>query len=196
MQKIKHINKNSKSVRRQDWVRLSTVGNLRPAELVRRLSYATTKTIAATTAGYNFSPTDVRASSTEWSSIAALYSQYRVLAIRLNFIGDNINYTATNSPHVQYLLCGTDRSGSTSAGASANAVWALDQPKVFNIQTVTPVPITYEAKAIDLEDQNYVASSSNQTSFSIPVWLSTNWASGSISLFVFVEAMVEFKGAL
>ncbi len=187
-------NKKGRKGKGSDWVNTTPLTRLRPASVVRRLSYVSTASISAST-GLLINPASVRSTANEWGSISAIYTQYRVLAIRVRTMVNAtsvIGQTSVGSP--AYVMYGTDRSGSIAATASPNSIWALDQPFVHALPTLDSVLPSYEARAIDLEDQNYVAVGSNQTSFGILLVIVTS-NSVAFNYWNFVDALVEFKGA-
>lgn len=137
------------------------------------------KNIAAATAGWGLS------STTEWSSYSARFTEYRVLAIKVTVVP----YTVSASSEASMVLS-TDRSGAVGAPANLNVCWAGTAPRVFFTGQVKPG--SYEAKAIDLEDQDYSPVGTIISTFSVQAF-----ATGPVSTQLFgayVEYLVEFKG--
>ncbi len=151
--------------------------------MVRRVSYITSFTAVAGVYTGAVSASTIRANATEWSNLAARYTEYRLLKVKAHF--DISNSTTPGG----YIVAGTDRSGSGSA-ANAAAVWALENPKVFNVDATTAQLATYQAHAIDLEDSNFTSTGSNAVTFQVFI---AGAANGTASNTVLVEAWIEFR---
>jgi len=137
-----------------NWTQLSFGGAMGQGQRVlRRLSQVvgTVVTTAGGLAGIRVLDSQA-ANAAEWSSMASVYVQYRVLAIRVYLQSFLLPATAgTDLP----VFLGTDRSGALASPGSVPIVWALHNPKVFKLNNSDKKPISYEARAIDLEDQLY-----------------------------------------
>ncbi len=174
------------------WTYLTSVSAPAGLTLVRRLTYVTSVSTAVGVNYFKYGPTELRASAAEWGSFAARYQQYRVIAIKVGVIPNNqASQSSTN--YISYVVFSTDRSGTSGTPTSAASIFSGDAPKVYNLDYTGMAVPSYQAKAIDLEDQNYTSVATNQTSFQV---LGTLQGNGSAPCTVLVEWMVEFKGAM
>ncbi len=128
-------------------------------------------------------PTWIRANATEWPNLSARYVEYRVLSIRVHLVMLNVATLA---------VMATDRSGTGISPGTVASIWALQGAKVYNGDETSVTPASYEARAIDLEDQNYTSVSTNALTFGVSILVQgpNTTAVGSL----LVEALVEFKG--
>jgi hypothetical protein len=190
--------KHSKSgkPRKQRWTNLTNLPSRAGASVVRRLSYAP-GAIAANGAGLTtvkISSATFIANAPEWASFVARYTEYRFLSIRIFPTEPPVSTLTTVS--VSGIVCvGTDRSGQLGAPASQAVVWGLQSPKLLVYDSTQHNPPSYEARAIDLEDQNFQASStagSNLPAFAIN--FTHNGPVSANNIQYLAEAMVEFKG--
>jgi hypothetical protein len=182
------------------WTQLS-IGNSMSASqrIVRRLSQAVgVQTTSATGTLFVRIQSSACANAIEWSNLAAIYVQYRVIEIIVTLIplqpfalSAGVNTAALGQGVV---IAGTDRSGVLAVLSSYATVWGLTNPKAFTTQTIKP--IRYRAKAIDLEDQNFTAVGAPQSLFSVQYALNFNPVSTTLpALYQLNEFVVEFKGA-
>jgi len=129
-------------------------------------------------------------SSTEWANYAVRYVEARVLAVRLNFLPFGTSSAAAPMDVVAGVIA-TDRSGALSTPTSWGQVWALADPRPFTDQMVKP--FTYQAQAIDLEDQDYQPVGALGATFSVLYAVSAQ-VGNSACLFLATDFLVEFKG--
>lgn len=153
---------------------------------IRRLSYNQ----AVTTNGAGFvgllvGPGLLVASATEWANYAARWQEYRVLATKVTMTNEGAQTS-------DFVIFATDRGGLASTPVSVTALWATSGAKVFNGVLTQKEPITYEAKAIDLEDQLYTPVAN--TAVTYQVLMGTIGPPTTATFQVFVEWMVQFKG--
>jgi len=178
-------NKNNNK-RLATWTNLSGIPSRSSASEVRRLSIP----FAISTSGGGiytgaFGPTFIRTNCTEWASYAARYQEYRVLAIKVAIAeSDNSNAGA-------YIIWSTDRSGGASVPSTAAAAFASAGAKVMDPNSTQKTFSSYQARATDIEDQNFSSVGINATSFQIFLYLN-NGATKTYT--AFVEAAVEFRG--
>jgi len=148
--------------------------------MIRRCSYGGTTTSGTLT---RRTANDVILSF-EWSGLLnQLYTEARVIAMRVHFA------VPASQTTFGYVLAGTDRSGALAVATLASQVFALQNAKLWNFPSGNKESISYEAKALDLEDQNFSAVSSMASSFAIQWLNSTN-----SSIATFTEFLVEFRG--
>jgi hypothetical protein len=187
---VKRNKKRGKGQVRQNktsWTKLTSVNARANATEVRRLTSVTTLTAGA--GGTTFTPvgqTQMK-SAGEWSSYSARYSEFRMLAIRLSVVP--LLSVASN---LDQVIFGTDRSGSAAAPTTVAGIFQLTASKVFNGQSTSMIPIRYEGRAIDLEDQLYTAVGTAATSFILYVGVLGTASTAVASLYA--EFMCEFKG--
>ncbi len=135
---------------------------------------------------------------TQWASYAARFTQFRVLGIKLTYEPDiNVSFydgtggvTAVRT--VGGMIVCTDRSGaltSPSGAGSETTAWAETSAKVFNVGKRW----TYQAHAIDFEDQQYQAVTGTGNFYSVFVVGELLTASVTYGA-VYEEYAVEFKG--
>ncbi len=167
-----------------NWTNLSS--NIRQVAKpeMRRLTWVTSTGGASVSVRFG---TDSVTSAAEWSSYASRFTECRVLGIKISFAGTPVT-AGTGAP---LMFVGTDRSGSVAAGLSPAATAQLDAVKVFNTSNTSMTPMSYQAKALDLEDQLFtpVGSASTTKNYSIHA---TNQA--AVAFNCLVEFLVEFKG--
>jgi hypothetical protein len=128
----------------------------------------------------------MRANGVEWASYAARFTEYRILGVRL-YLTTAPGETGLDGP----VLLAVDNSGVLGAPTTIAQVWGMAKSKLFNINTTSPRPIEYAARAIDLEDMNFTAVGVNATTFQAILA-----AQSSFSLaygYLFVEWAVEFR---
>jgi hypothetical protein len=174
------------------WTSLAQIRNGPGGSEYRRITYIyAVTTSAGGVYAVAFTPANV-SGFTEWSSYAARYSQARVLALRIIYRRNYaVNVSATGPTAGGNLVVGTDRSGSViGTPTSEIQVFALQNAKVFDVFTSW----SYEARAIDIEDQLYSPTSGSPTAtFAICVY-GNGFNNTTTYGEIFVEAMVEFKG--
>jgi hypothetical protein len=181
--------KGSKKVK-ADWINVSGFRSLSQAHEIRRMSYIASLTLTAQT--YNSISINVgliRSLSTEWSSFTARYVEYRMLALRLH-VTDQLGASQSAT-----VIFSTDRSGVLTTPTTPAQQWAMANPKVMNLDySVTKMP-SYEAKAIDLEDQLFTpVGQTSLNTFAIILGINIPTATTAIWTY-YVEAMLEFKGS-
>jgi len=139
-----------------NWTQLSFGGAMGQGQRVlRRLSQAVGQVSSTAGALVLIRILDSQAANcAEWASMSAVYVQFRVIAVRVVLIPSR-GGVATNYQDCPGVA-GTDRSGALAAPSSVAGVWALNNPKPFLLTNTDKKPFSYEARAIDLEDQNYV----------------------------------------
>jgi hypothetical protein len=170
--------KKQKQPRGMSWVSLRGVNGGGPVGTIFRRATLTSQILTSAFTRYQTS----RAISTvEWSSLSAIYTLYRVTAMRLRFV-----LAAGTSG---YVLVGGDRSGVVAAPTLVSQVWALQNARVWNFPSGAVEAPTYEMKALELEDQNFLSTTSSTPAFAIQVANETN---GTIT--VLEEYMLEFRG--
>lgn len=175
------------SGRKTNWTRLVGPQRANSSE-VRRLTTipGSQTTTASGSITLRFTNSSVSGAQ-EWSSYSARYVEARVLSIRVHISPLEPATSISNGTGV----FGTDRSGGVASTTFAQ-VWALQAPKLYTTQMVKP--FTYEARAIDLEDQDFSPTSSAPVlSFGINGSF-TSLSFSQVALFVLVEYMVEFRG--
>jgi hypothetical protein len=172
-----------------NWTQLS-IGNSMAAgaRILRRLSLAAGVLSTSATGTYFYRAlSSAVANAAEWSNLAAVYVQYRTIEIRVTVVP--LRSTAS----VDFVLVfGTDRAGSLAVPTSYATIWGLTAPKVHTSNMVKPA--VYSARAIDLEDQDFIPVAAPVSAFGVqfginaPLLISTNVA------FLFLDYVVEFKG--
>ncbi len=156
--------------------------------VVRRLSMAgSLSTGAGGGVGTRFLSSSVN-TATEWSSLAAVYTQARVVEMRVHYV-PTVPLTTGVS---QSGVFGTDRSGSLAIPATLSACWALNNPKVFVGAMVKPA--VYTARAIDLEDQDFDPVTAMTARYAIQLFVQNGPTSALVGNYL-IEFAVEFKGA-
>jgi hypothetical protein len=183
-----------------NWTQLS-VGNAMSASqrIVRRLSQSVGVINTNATGGtVGRLLSSQCANAAEWANLAAIYVQFRVIEMILTFVPlqATIVTVASNAnvPGQGILLMGTDRSGALATPGSLAAVWGLNNPKAYTTQTIKPM--RYKARAIDLEDQDYIPIASPVSTFAIQYASNLTGVTASIPfVFQLNEFVVEFKGA-
>lgn len=164
------------------WARITRVNQ--PLSLVKRLTQVAT--LAASTT-LKVASSDFTGAQ-EYGNVAALYSEARVLAIKLTLVA------VVNTGFLpSYAIFGTDRSGALLAASftSVASIWGLQNAQLHTLPTSDKSPITYEARATDLEDQLFDAIGSATNRFAI--FLQHVMANTTVS--VFREYLVEFRGS-
>jgi len=161
---------------------VNTTTAMDPAKrsIVRRL-VATSATTANTV--FTRGTTDVTATS-QWSAFAATYAECRVLAITIRQSGTG----PSSSNQSGFAVFGTDRSGTSSASSLAG-VWSMQSPKAFNAISTALQPMSYTARAIDLEDQLFAPTGAVPNNFGI-------FGINPFAAPLLIEYLVEFKGSL
>jgi len=156
--------------------------------LTRRLTWSTT---GSSNVGGRVRTTDVTSAS-EWSSAAAIYSEFRVLAIRCVFAPRQLSAiagTVSAQRAADYLITGIDRSGALAVPATALAAWGLQGARVHCLSdTISQV----EARAVDLEDQLFSPVTTVPANFAVQWFYTTGFTTTAVD--VLVEFIVEFRG--
>lgn len=148
--------------------------------LVRRLTFSGT---IANGLGARMRTTDVT-SCQEWSAATGIYSEYRVLAIKLHLVSVPTNAAGG------HVVTGIDRSGALAVPGTAQIAFGLQNAKVHSVPATGNVKTIYvEARAVDLEDQLFSAVTTAPSNFAV------QWYNGSTqTVTYFAEFMVEFRG--
>jgi len=84
----------------------------------------------------NFKATNNPSGTVDWSSFANLFSEYRVLATKLNWVPDEVGFSTTVSPTQQrgaVLYNERSAAGNFVAPVSLSAAWDNDGARVHNI---------------------------------------------------------------
>jgi hypothetical protein len=180
---------NNKKDKLAKWTNLSTI-NGRPSTLIRRCSNIVgVNTNASGFYGATFLSSAVT-TSTEWSSLSARWSEARVLQIKVHY-ADTVY-----PPNVNAIVFSTDRAGVSGAPTSTVNCWSGDNAKVFNTDVQSVGLPKYSARAIDLEDQDFSAVGAMTATFAIRAASQGPTAVVATIGFMFVEYLVEFRGAL
>jgi len=168
------------------WVNLTRFPQKASSSIVRRI---TTAPALLTSNGSSLSLTRIQdstvANGQEWANLTAVYAQFRVLSIKLWLTP----FTAAQWTGV----VGTDRSGALAPATTIAYIWGLQAPRLIVDQMTKP--FSYEARAIDLEDQLFVPVGAPVAHFAIQLGVTTASATSNFA-FYWVEYMVEFKGTV
>jgi hypothetical protein len=187
----KHNNKGKMS--KANWTQLS-IGNSMAAgaRIIRRLSQALgVATTSATGTYFARVQSSAVANAAEWSNLAAVYVQYRTIEVRVTVVP--LMSSLSTAPSGQGILVfGTDRGGVAGVASSYATLWGLQAPKVHTLQMVKPA--VYTARAIDLEDQNFVLCSAPSPAFAIQIGINAPNVLSTGVAFVLYDYVVEFKG--
>jgi len=183
-------NKQKSKQKLVSWTSLTSV-NVKPnTSETRRMTYVSSVVLTAATFNtQSFTCASVRSTCTEWASYSPRWSEYRILAMKVHV--SSIPTTPASSTTV---MCATDRSGvGPNTLATPAAFLASTNVKIFEADHTDKKLITYEARAIDLEDQDFTPVNTNSTAFSIYVALHAG-AAVSTGTLIYFEAMVQFRG--
>jgi hypothetical protein len=187
----KHNNKGKMS--KANWTQLS-IGNSMAAgaRILRRLSQAIgVATTSATGTYFARVLSSAVANAAEWSNLSAVYVQYRTIEIRVTVVP--MMSTTSSAPSEQgVLVFGTDRGGAAGVPSSYATIWGLQAPKVHTLQMVKPA--VYTARAIDLEDQDFVICSAPASVFAVQFGINAPNVLSTGVAFVLYDYVVEFKG--
>jgi hypothetical protein len=161
-----------------------------PTTIQRRISIAVnvannSSSIAATAINAAY----MRANAQEWSNLAALYTEYRILKTRVKQL--DIAQNAANTNYGAIVAC-TDRSGVATTPSTPAAAYALEDPEVFNMDSTIPFPWVYTTRALDLEEQNFTAVGVNATTYQVFVVSSGGVPSGNVYS-LYIDWIVEFR---
>lgn len=159
----------------------SVMNPRRDAVFTKRLSLTTTMA----TATYGSWDTTSASLTTEWSAIVGnLFGSVRIVAMRV--------YTAdgTSSPGTGFFLFCTYRNGA-SPSSSIAAMWASENPKLFDSGSTTKTLVSYEARPTGVGDGAFLAYNSLPNSFGVKLY---NGNAATIN--VFVEYIAQFRGQL
>ncbi len=175
------------------WVNLSRIPRI--GNIIRRLTVvAAITTNASGFASAVINSTYLRANATEWSSCAALYTEYRIIRTRMHVCPQLPAASTAGTNFAGPIIFYCDRSGASAALASLTAAFAYDTSKPFNFWQTTPKPIKYDTQAIDLEEQNFTSTGVNSTTFSVGYVFSDPSAASVTVGSLLIEWLVEFKG--
>jgi hypothetical protein len=170
---------------RPQWGKLTSQGSRE----IRRLTYSGQLTAnGAGFVGANFNAAYVRANAVEWANYAARFTEYRLLGTRVHITQPFVVATGLEGGSV---IMSTDESGAATTPTSLQLAWQQGNAKVFNLDQTTPKPITYSARAVDLEDQDFTPVGISATTFQI--FLAVNGGVSSIVCQFFIEFSVEFR---
>lgn len=195
---MKPAKQNKQRSAKMDWVALAGPPNRANQSDVRRLTLPWT--VATNAGGFLVLqlPSTLVTTASEWASFSARFTLYRVLSMRLRFQFMPLVITvAAGTPTATappLAVFATDRSGSVTAPASPQAVAQL-QNAIYHSGTVaTPKLASYEARALDLEDQEYISTSTSAAKFAIVVgYQGPLGGTTNVGLYT-IEFAVEFKG--
>lgn len=148
--------------------------------VTRRLSFSQT----AATATFTDLGTANVGSCTEWSSMASLYGEYRVLAIRAKFTN------ASGSAGSGYFLVATYRQ--TPPAATQQALWAAERPMLFDAGSTQRQLPFYEVRVTGIGDTDWI--NVGNTASALAGMKLYNANSGTIT--IFVEMVVQFRARL
>jgi len=186
------------SGRKADWTVLAGPPNRQNSVDIRRLTLPWT--VATNVGGVLvlLLPSTLVTTANEWASFSARFTLYRVLAMRLRFQFMPVVVTvAAGVPTAtapSLAVVGTDRSGSLAAPASPSAVSQLQNVKYHSGTVSSPKLLTYEARAVDLEDQDYISTTTSAARYAIIVGYQGPLAGvTNVGLYT-IEFAVEFKG--
>jgi len=162
---------------------ISRTINNEKTSLLRRLTFVTTQAIAANTwAGFATTGTFCRSNCPEFATLENVYANWRMLAIRVH-----VECAGTNGT----ILFGDDRSGSTSAPASQQAVWRQTNAKVFASDATMLRLASHTSEAVAPEDFLFVPTTTNYNSYAM------SWGVAALNagtIYTYYEFVVEFKG--
>jgi len=152
----------------------------------RRITVAgTLTTLAGGFVGFLINTALMRTGN-EWASYAARYAQYRLLGVRVHIT----DTPAASQPSGSVVLA-TDESGSLPAPVSALVNWQAGKPRVYNLDQTSTRPITYEARAVNLDQLNYTAVGVSATTLQILIAINGP-ATAAVAQY-YAEWCVEFK---
>ena len=184
--------KNKKLVVPQGWINLQPFPPSAQIAL-RRVSYS----VAILTGAGGifitaFGATQIRANASEWTGMAARYTEYRIIRTKLTYIPSVTEPTGT-VVSVGSVIFACDKSGSITTPTTSAQVWALDDAKVSPISAYSSNPFKAEFVADDLEEQNYTPVGTNAVSFTPYVGVEGSATSNYGR--VWAESLIEFRGA-
>ncbi len=118
----------------------------------------------------------------EWASESSRWCEARVLAIRAHLIPN----TTAGFP----MIVATERSGALTAPGSAAVAYQMASAKLIYIGATVGKVQCVEARALDLEDQNFDAVGALANRFAIQMFNPSGVTQG-----YYVEFIVEFRGS-
>lgn len=102
--------------------------------------------------------------TTEWTSFAARFREYRVLAVQVKYMPFNIVNTTVFTPGP--CVIATNKGPAFGTPTSNAQVWALAKPKLFHLAK----PMKYIIRADDYTDLDVGATASPSSEFSIVLY--------------------------
>jgi len=168
------------------WTQLGALPQRVGASIVRRLTISAAAVTLSAGGQFALRQQDSTvANAQEWANISAIYSQYRVLAMRIHVVP-----AFSSAAYAMHGVVGTDRSGAAAVPGTLGAVWGLQSPKIF-LESMTK-PFSYEARGIDLEDQLFTPVGAPTPRFALQMVI--NGPATTQVAYYYVDFMVEFKG--
>lgn len=177
------------------WGALTSMATPANASVIRRVSYLNSFSTNASGLGFlAASSANMRANGFEWGSLAALYTIYRILGVKIT-LTPGYPQAATSLPTaLSSALFGVDRSGTLSTPTTQALMVVLDQFRIFNLDYSLAKPIVYSAKALNFDDQDFASTAVNVAGF-IPYCCITGSFSTTNAATYVIEWFVEFRGA-
>jgi hypothetical protein len=189
-------NKKSQKVARKTvvgWIDLARFSRGVSSTLERIVLSISTITISNGSANTitSFASSRPQSSGVGFSSFSARYTEYRVLRGRFA-ITPTALITGGGNPS---LILATDQAA-TATPATVAAVLNINGAKTFYLYNTDKSPITYEIKAIDLEEQLYTPSNVAPTlnfAMVLVAYTPSNATANTVVCQISEEWLVEFK---
>jgi len=138
-----------------------------------------------------YNATHMVANAPEWSSFSALFSEFRILNIRVHLCTEPGSLTGAIT-----VVYGDDRSSSGTPPGNVFGVWQLANAKVWGgAQESRRIP-THTSAAMTPDDWLYRSTLAPSIAYSVVGGVfSTDTTDSSTRIWEYVEYLVEFSGA-
>ncbi len=202
MLKSQKKKKGPKQVSANQWVSLATAPRNAPTS-VRRLAvvYSNNSLSAGAALAGIISASGVSAAN-DWTTLQSLYQECRILGMKITFVPEGQATSAAVLTDNGAMIVATDRTAASPVPPTATVIAAFQNPKIFPFKCFNKA-YTYEVKSVDLEDQQFTATSSAPNPYRVYMWYqasgvasTTHTVAGITNTVWLVEWVVEFKGAL
>ncbi len=152
--------------------------SLRSSSLVRRL----TTTVTLTSAADVIVGSNAVSSAQEWTPLAQVYTEYRVLSLHITPLVNTANAD---------VIFGTDPSGQITAFVTGAGVFSLKNVKIYNAENTSPWFPSYDARATESQHRLFQTTSATIAAanrFAVHCWnLGTSGTA-------YVSLIAEFRG--
>ncbi len=185
-----------------DWVKLTSIPRNVPSN-IRRLAVVYGGNSLSATAGLAgiISASGISGTN-DWTTLQSLYQEVRILGMKVTFVPAGLALGNAVTFQDGAMILATDRTATSPVPPTATYIASLQAPRMYPFRNSVKVCV-YEVKSVDLEDQQFSATSSAPNPYRVFAWFAasgvaptTHTVAGITDTTWMVEWVAEFKGAI